>query len=402
MKKLSLVSLVAIFTLLFSVSVFAAAPGKVTNLHQTSASEDRVDFAWDEVNLDSNTRYEVAMSLNGIDYDVIESSTKYVEKYKNNLKPGKSYYVKVRAFNSSDKKYGPFSDALEVVTRPEEVTNVQETAATTNSATISWTGSEGAMRYDIYKVANDTFTLAGSTKDTKYTLTGLSNVKEVPFTIVIKPVRYTATFTAQETSKYTFDYGRLSAGDIKLTPKKMANPMITTHWTHIKEVKAEFEKTPFASGYQYEVYNAKGQKISTGSGTTYYLYITGISRRSFYKVRARAFLTLGGKSYSGAWSDYTWFANSPEMAGKHLKKKLSIKINKVAGASKYEVYVSTNSGAGFKKVATTKKTSIIVKKLGKKKITKKKDYYVKVYAVKMVGKKKYSSTSEILSLYKPY
>ena len=66
-----------------------------------------------------------------------------------------------------------------------------------------------------------------------------------------------------------------------------------------------------------------------------------------------------------------------------------MKWKKVTGASGYNVYVSTKSNSGFKKCKTVskKKSSYIITKYGKKKLSKKKTYYVKVEYLTKVGKK---------------
>lgn len=70
-----------------------------------------------------------------------------------------------------------------------------------------------------------------------------------------------------------------------------------------------------------------------------------------------------------------------------------MKWKKVSGACGYQVYVSTKSNGGFKKVRSlsSKKSSYTITKCGKKKLKKGKTYYVQLRYQTKVGKKKVSS-----------
>ena len=77
------------------------------------------------------------------------------------------------------------------------------------------------------------------------------------------------------------------------------------------------------------------------------------------------------------------------------KKQLTVKYKKVTGASGYQIAYSTSKSKGFKYITVNSKTaSKVIKKLKSKK-----NYYVKVRAYKMIGKKKYyGSYSSIKSV----
>lgn len=73
-------------------------------------------------------------------------------------------------------------------------------------------------------------------------------------------------------------------------------------------------------------------------------------------------------------------------------KKLTIKWNKVPGATGYDIYVSTKKNSGYKKVksVSAKASSCTITKFNRKKLTKKR-YYVYVETKKKVGRKTYKS-----------
>lgn len=78
------------------------------------------------------------------------------------------------------------------------------------------------------------------------------------------------------------------------------------------------------------------------------------------------------------------------------KKKATVTIKSAGPGFKYEIYVSKKSKKGFKKSADTDKLKTVIKKMGKKKLSSKKTYYVKVRAYKEInGKKIYTAWSEV-------
>jgi len=72
------------------------------------------------------------------------------------------------------------------------------------------------------------------------------------------------------------------------------------------------------------------------------------------------------------------------------KKKVTLTYKRATGASKYYIYRSTKKGSGYKKIATTKKTTYVDKK-----VKKGKKYYYKVKAVRSVTNTITSSYSKV-------
>ena len=81
------------------------------------------------------------------------------------------------------------------------------------------------------------------------------------------------------------------------------------------------------------------------------------------------------------------------MKRKKNRKKITVTWKKIIGASGYRVYISTKCTVGWKKVKSlsSKKKSCTITKYGKKKLSKKKTYYVKVQYLTKVGKKNVAS-----------
>lgn len=398
MKKLYLLLISMCFTLLCSTAVMAS-PGKVTGVKQSGADTESIQITWNTV-LGKDVYYDIQMSNDNINWNTVSGNYQSETDYKEyNLNSGTIYYVRVRArelTSTWDYTYGAWSDSVQVTTACEDVKDLTQKNATTSSITIAWSRVAGATSYKICRFVNLKEQVIGSTKNTYYTINGFNNRIAFPYDIYVKPVKAISTYSAEKTVKYSWDVDMLDAYRLKLVPGKSTAPKITHWWTFIGEADVEVNNVQYADGYQMEVYNAKGKKIqssimNSGGIATHYKYANGLKRNTFYKVRARAYNTIGASTKYGAWSDYTWFSLGVKNSAKRTSKKIKIRWDKVRGATNYAVYMSTQQKAGYRKVATTKKCFLNLKKFKKKKLKKKKTYYVYVVARKKVGKSVYHS-----------
>lgn len=388
-KSLLLIMTALVATLMFSSMVFAA-PAKVTGLKQTGGSDTRVDISWDA---QLGVYYEVQASTDNVNWVVMEDGTSAADEAIYNLSAGKSVYIRVRAFEakyswSDDKTFGEFSDVFEAVTEPDDVTGIVQTNATTSSASFKWNAVSGATSYKVYKRVNGIWTLAGTTNTNSITISGLSN--KTTFDIEVISVRKRVAFEA-------VSYGTvLYSSYINLIPAKVSVVEINDYYDASKKVWVDCGKVEFADGYQYQAYTYNGKKPVYTAKSAYSWHTVGsIKANRFYKIRVRAYTTVNGSVKYGAWSDYKYCAQEVKVTPKYVgSKKLKLSWKKVKGATKYTVYMSTSKNSGYKKVGTTKKTSYTVKKFKKKKISRKKTYYVYVVASRKVGKTTYKSNAE--------
>ncbi len=167
-------------------------------------------------------------------------------------------------------------------------------------------------------------------------------------------------------------------------------------------------------GYEAVFMTAKGKTIKTTAARTFdsqtatAVVTSSKLKNAAYKVKIRSYL-----SYKDANGNVQYVYSSPATKtfvpravikrGKAIGGgKAKIYWNKVSGAKSYTMYISSNNGKSFKKVGTTKKTSMNTKTLKKYK-----NYYVYVQAngVKVSGKR-YNSTKmtkkKIANAYKFY
>lgn len=385
-KKISVITLAALFSLLFAMTTFGAT-GKVTGLKQEKASTTTVSIAWDNY-LGTNVKYIIEKSYDNQTFTRTDSSYSASDLlYVKALKP---VYVRVKAVSTTNEnKVYAISDSIQVASVPADVKDLRQTTATTSSITISWTASEGATSYEIVRFVNNNEYVVGSTTSTTYTVDGFNNKLKNDTCVGVRPVRTVNGFSAKTTGFYNTE--SLSPYKINLVPEKVQGLAITNYYNSLKEVTFGFIQPEYHDGYVYELYTYKNKKVSSGNITSTSYNLLKNIKNQFYKLRVRAYVTIDNKNYYGAWSDYTVFALQPKVGLKKSGKKLKITWKKVSGAKNYTVYMSTSKTGGYKKLTTTKKRAYTAKKFKKKKLNKKKTYYVYVVANRKEGKKTYKS-----------
>ena len=112
-----------------------AALSAPTNLRQTRATDNSVEFTWDTV----IGAYDYYTSISdGMAWSEPERAWDIKESYYK-LSAGRTYYVKVYAIDKNGNK-GPESAAFEVVTAPDaSQVQTRVTAVTENAISFSWT-----------------------------------------------------------------------------------------------------------------------------------------------------------------------------------------------------------------------------------------------------------------------
>ena len=167
-------------------------------------------------------------------------------------------------------------------------------------------------------------------------------------------------------------------------------------------------ENPYSCGYEITVTNTKGKKLQQ---RTLYMVNLNTSEKELIVVDNTTLgVILSGKQYTRSAfifkvRSFVCDANNQPIYSETAEKLVvpravvtkikatsrttgKVSWNKISGAKKYTVYVSSNNGKKYKKAGSTKSKSFTIKnmKLGK-------TYYVYVVAdgVK-VGKKKYSSS----------
>lgn len=157
-------------------------------------------------------------------------------------------------------------------------------------------------------------------------------------------------------------------------------------------IKASWSAVSGAAGYRVQLY--RGKKLvrtveTSKTSVTFKKLENGkkLSAGTEYKIVVTAFSRIGGKDYYSTASRSLLTATKPVApvvkSVSTGKKSVTLKWNKVAGATGYTVYYSTKKNSGFKPVKATTKTYRTVKNLKSGKT-----YYVKVVANKRVDGKR--------------
>ncbi len=372
-----------------------AAPGKVANLKQVGANSGSVTIDWD-VPAGDVRAYLVewcqSSTFTGTTYGYAQTTSKGGKIP--NLAAGKSYYVRVTAADSEGA--GQTSNAIETVTAPSgKVTNFKQTKAEAKKIPVSWKKVTGANGYYIgyYKKSTN--------GKTKFITTGNVSSYKLPvaentrYRVDILPIRKSSTgFVA---------YGENSPGfkDMATLPKKVTKLKFRGSGSstdpYAKIAYFSWSRSDAAEGYEYTLYGNNGKQAAKSTiridkpNKGVAISNKKLVNTQFMKIRVRAYITVNGAKKYGPPSDYCWFGKYPPsvkkaMAGRYASDGVKISWKKMTGAKNYTVYISTKPNSGYKKVATTSKTSCVIKKCGKSTITTGKYYYYKVVASKKVGK----------------
>lgn len=407
MKKRSkvLLSFCVLLIAMLSMAIvsFAAEPtpkpGKVTGVKQVNADSSWIELDWDAQLIECD--YQVDFSLDGVNwvtkdkayndsaniFDLNEATTymvritAYTEYYDDNVKD----YVKV---------FGDPSDVISVATAPNGIANLKQTDATTNSITLEWDAVAGATGYFIYDGCLSSYSatpnLVATVNTNKAVIKNLKATNEYKFCIYA--FRQAGNYTAiSNRHEEIYDY------NIKLVPGQVSAKTIEimNYWSALGEFNVGWKEVARSDGYDIQVceYNKKASTFkNTVTGNS--AYVKKIKKNRFYKIRVRAYAEINGDKKYGGWSTYSYAAQETDVISARQvgsKKEAKIKWDTVKGATNYTVYMSTKKTSGYKKVGTTKKTNLTVKKIGKAKLKKNRTYYVYVIANRKVGKKIYTS-----------
>lgn len=384
-KLLGTILFLFVLTLTLGMTAFAA-PGKVTGLKQTDATRSSASFSWDAI-VGDEIRYQVEWSGNKIDWANV---TKYGTSPQSSVfggSPGKVYYVRVAAKEGYNGQLGPWSDILEVVTKPDSIaiSSVKQTDASENAVTFQWGAVPGATAYRIYDYASGNLgAQRAAVTGNSVTIGGLAADNTYQFAVV--PEKSSRSFTAAGYGIYL---------RTRTVPDSVTG--IEAQFATRKSVGLKFIRKNCADGYQIQVYDNRGKKkvgklINTNSS---YVTLNKIRATSFYQVKIRSFINIStGTKYSG-WTTYQ-IANQPEVKLSRSGNGIRLTWKKVTGATSYTVYGKVGSGnqrKGYRKIGTTKSAKFTATKIGRKKLRKGKVYSFYVIANKKVKGKTFKSTA---------
>ena len=277
---------------------------------------------------------------------------------------------------------------------------LKATALTAGSVKLTWNQVENAdgyivQQYDsstgVYKTVK---TITNANKTT-YTRTGL----KIATTYKYRVKAYVNVGTEQQYSDYS------SVRNVK-TLSTLAKPVVTTEVKSYSKIQLSWERVWGATGYQIQRYNTSTKKYQTvqtiTSGKTLTYINTGLSEKTTYKYRVRAFAKKSGEtvysSYSAAVSAKTSARVSTPKLTVSTKSYTSLKLSwsAISNASGYEIqrYDSSSKKYVTVKTITSGSTTAYTNTYLNSNTTYK--YRIRAYRV-ISGKKYYSYYSTVQS-----
>lgn len=255
--------------------------------------------------------------------------------------------------------------------------SVKQVSMDATSITCSWPAVSGAVKY-IVSIGADYSTVreVGTTTAPQYTFTNLKNGMQ--YYVMIQPVD----------AKGEYSYG--SKVMMETLPTTVTNFKQEKWWYFIKKLEVRWDKQPSVDGYEVSLYNSKNKRVKTVTATKYASSASFANMKDeVYTVKIYGYKKWNGKTYKTKTATTTCMNQARIIKCRVSDKKLTVKWNRVGGASGYDIYVSTKKNTGYKKVKTvgSKATSVTISKLKGKSFNAKKPYYIYVQTRIKRGKK---------------
>lgn len=368
----------------------------VADMKQTDASTTSAGISWSCPG--SEVRFKVEMSEQmSSGYWTYKESQSSASITLTKLGAGKVYYVRITPFkynieglNKYTKVKGTTSRSLRVVTAPDSTpASLTHVKSSTDTIKVKWSAVPGADTYEVEYYIDSSKARKCVTTKTGVTLKKLA--KNETYTIYVTAGRrYADGTTTAWSGNDLYKWG------IPVKPSKVSGVDVTHYWQNLSEICVENSRIGCADGYQYQLYTAykdKDSKIKTVTTSSAYTYIktSALKKHNFYKVKVRAYaLNSKNEKMYGSWSSWKYVSPQPDVTkikNNKSKKGIQISWDKIKGANRYVVYVSTKKDSGYKKFQTTTKTGTVIKKCGKNKLKSGKNYYFYVEPQKKVGNK---------------
>lgn len=392
-------TLAAAFLLMLVTTVPVKADSSVplvADMKQTDASTTSAGISWSCPG--SEVRFKVEMSEQmSSGYWTYKESQSSASITLTKLGAGKVYYVRITPFkyniegwNKYTKVKGTTSRPLRVVTAPDSTpASLTHVKSSTDTIKVKWSAVPGADTYEVEYYIDSSKARKCVTTKTGVTLKKLA--KNETYTIYVTAGRrYADGTTTAWSGNDLYKWG------IPVKPSKVSGVDVTHYWQNLSEICVENSRIGCADGYQYQLYTAykdKDSKIKTVTTSSAYTYIktSALKKHNFYKVKVRAYaLNSKNEKMYGSWSSWKYVSPQPDVTkikNNKSKKGIQISWDKIKGANRYVVYVSTKKDSGYKKFQTTTKTGTVIKKCGKNKLKSGKNYYFYVEPQKKVGNK---------------
>lgn len=258
---------------------------------------------------------------------------------------------------------------------PAKVSGLKASSATTTSIKLSWSKAAGAATYQVYRSTDGkTWTRISTTKSTSLSVSKLTAGKSYQFKVrAVSSLNKVGSYSSVlKTSTLPSQTAGLKASSVKSTSVKLS-------WTKV------------SGATSYEVYRSTDGKNWTKAATaeTNSCTVSGLKAGTSYQFKVRAVTSAGKKgTFSSVVKATTLPAKVTGLKATTTATSVKLTWTKAAGASKYEVYRSTDGKKW------TKLTTVSTNAYTNSKLTSSKTYQYKVRAVSKSGK--YGDYSSVL------
>lgn len=315
------------------------------------------------------------------------------------LTPGTEYTYMVRSYytTADTTVLSQYSDNVSFNTQATKVTDFRTAARDETSITLSWKkGSQGkaaAYRVYSYDTAAKKYTRLTQTKDTSYTVTGLTAGK--PYTFLVRSL-----YKAENGETVLSEYSDLhSTGTMA---KKATGVKVSLNSKKYQTISWTIPKGQTVDGSRVYSYDPKTKKykrlcdVKTNS-----FKVTGLKANTEYYYLVRTYYKTGSGTILSTYSSLlhcTTCANAPADLTSSSVKTTSVKLGwgKVNGITGYIVY-KVDADGKYTQVKTTASNSYTVSGLSAgKKYTFAVRAYKKIEGVRYLGfsSKKISVTTK--------
>ena len=247
-----------------------------------------------------------------------------------NVLPGKTYYYKTRTVND-----GAYSDYSSVASIKAKLINPTITVKSVDKSTllVDWEPVEGATGYQVYRATskNGKYTLVKTTTSTSYKNTKLTTGK----TYYYKVRAYKQVDKTKGYSSYS---------SVVSAVPKVSTPTYSAKNNGYNSVKLTINKVSGASGYAIyrSMFEEGPYELVTRTTKTTYIDKKLVTGNTYY-YKVKAYSTVSGSKKYGNYGSIVSATPIPTAPNFTINNKLSagylkIEIEKVAGATGYDIY----------------------------------------------------------------
>ncbi len=235
------------------------------------------------------------------------------------------------------------------ITYTETVKNLKVTGYSSSSVSLSWKAATDAAGYNVYMydASAGKYVYKTTTKGLSATVKGLSPAKNYDFRVIA----YTVVFGGQKASTNSAQVRGYTA------PASLSKVEYVTG--NMSEITVKYPKANGATSYMIKVYNQATKKTEQTLYTKLLQYnVTGLKSGTKYTIWVTPYRSVNGKGYFGirkGVSVATKTANVTVKVASQTSSSITLKWNKVAGATGYNVYkynAATGKYVKYKTVTT--------------------------------------------------